>query len=111
MTVKELLIQIRPLLLTHEWVTHWSKGTPTELRIDVEHNHSFHAVGKFDMKDRFNSDYYITEPFTHAYYHGYEGSAESHEYCVLDFEVYRWKLEVDKVDDKLWNLVIETHQT
>lgn len=110
MTVKELLIQIRPLLITHEWATRCSKGTPTELRIDVEHNHSFHVVGKLDMKDRFKDDYYITEPFNHAYYHGYKGY-EPHEYCVLDFEVRRWKLEVDKVNDKLWNLEIDTHQT
>ena len=111
MIVKEFLIQLRPLLITHEWATMWSKGTSTELQIDVEHNHTFHSLGKFSCADVFrNTDYYILEPFEHAYYHGYE-AGKPYEFCVLDLEVYRWKLAEDKSNNKLWHLEIETHQT
>lgn len=111
MTVKELLVQIRPLLTTHEWATLWSAGYTTKLIIDIEHNHTFHSVGKFTRKDDFRgSDHYILEPFVHAYYHGYE-CGEPKEINVLDMEVYRWKLDQDETDDKLWNMSIETHQS
>lgn len=111
MTVRDLLTNIRPLLLTHEWTTLWGKGTLTELRIDIEHNHNFHSVGIINRGDNLrDTDYYILSPFEHAYYHGVF-AGESYETCVLDFEVYRWKLEVDASNDKLWNLEIETRQT
>ena len=112
MTVKELLVQLRPTLVTHSWATLWSDGTPTKLRIDVEHNHTFHAVGEFSrsLEPFRDSDHYILEPFQYSYYHGYQ-YGEPHEFKVLDFEVYRWKLEQDEVNDKLWNLEIETRQT
>lgn len=111
MTVKELLVQIRPLLTTHEWVTLWSAGYTTKLRIDIKHNHTFHSVGIFTRTDDFRrSDYRILEPFTHAYYHGYE-CGEPKAFNVLDMEVYRWKLDQDEKDDQLWNMCIETQQS
>lgn len=110
MTVKELLVQIRPLLTTHEWATLWGAGYATKLRIDIKHNHTFHSVGEFTGKRDFeNSDYTMLEPFKTAYYHGYE-YGKPVELSVLDMEVYRWKLDRDEADDKLWNMSIETKQ-
>ena len=112
MTVKELLIQLRPMLITHAWATLWSQGTRTEQKIDIEHNHYFHAVGKFTTADDFkDTDFYILQPFKYSYYHGYQ-HGKPKEFSILDdFEVYRWRLERDKENDRLWNLEIETHQT
>ena len=110
MTVRELLVQLRPLLPTHEVATLTSYST--DLIIDIEHNHKFHAVGKFSKYDieRSFSDFQILEPFTHSIYDGY-CQGEKKLYSVLDdFEVYRWGIESDE-DEHTWTLQIETHQT
>lgn len=110
MTVRELLIQLRPILPTHEVATLTTYST--DLIIDIEHNHKFHAVGKYSkykLKHNF-SDYEILEPFMHSIYDGYE-KGEKKLYSVLDeFEVYRWSIKSD-ADERIWTLEIETHQT
>lgn len=110
MTVRELLMQLRPILPTHEVATLTTYST--ELVIDIEHNHRFHVVGKYDkykLQHNF-SNYEILEPFRQSIYYGcYEGVQKL--YSVLDdFEVYRWSITKDK-DERIWTIEIETYQT
>ena len=111
MNVRELLTHLAPTLNLHEFTTKQQDGYNCNLKISVEHNHFFHAVGEFTREKHIFSDdsYFILQPFEHSYYHGCI-SDKNYEKCVLDMEVYRWKLEENVNNDKLWHLNIETKQ-
>lgn len=104
MTVKELLVQIAPTLKLHECVTLTS--APTQLTIDIEHNHYFHATGVYRKRDLEGiNEIRLQQPFTNAYYK----SPKKMMSVLDDFEVYRWKL--DRASEDQWRLEIETCQS
>lgn len=109
MKVRELLVKLGEILPTHEVVTLTSMNT--HLIVDIEHNHTFHAVGRYSKRDiEHYSECYFLQPFTHSIYDGYCGG-EKKQYSVLDdFEVYRWAIINDE-DNYTWTIEIETHQT
>ena len=109
MTVRELLIKIGEILPTHEVVTLTSMNT--NLIVDVEHNHTFHAVGRYSKRDiEHYSEYSFLQPFMHSIYEGYE-SGEKKLFSVLDdLEIYRWAITNDE-DSYTWTIEIETNQT
>lgn len=106
MTVKEFLTQIAPTLKLHECVTLTS--APTQLTIDIEHNHYFHATGVYLKSELENiAEISLLRPFTNAYYKGPKKMMS----VLDDFEVYRWKLTRASEDQYQWVLEIETHQS
>lgn len=108
MTVRELLTTISTILKTHEVVT--LTNASTMFIIDIEHNHYFHAVGRYTksaIETAVYPEFMILKPFERTIFKDYNDK----QYSILDdFEVYRWKL-YQKGDSYEWCLDIETKST
>lgn len=116
MTVRDLLKQIAPLLSTHEFCTLWGDGYTCTLIVDIIHNHNFHACCELTRNDIDRSsqlEYVLTQPFEHSYYKSYAYKKKEDVYLSVlnDMTVYRWKLNYEDNQKRIWKLEIETHQS
>ena len=108
MTVKELLTQIQPTLETHECATLYGKGTATKLVIEVIYDHDVHIVGKYSANGRITS-YDILKPFNDVSIHTVSIHTAK-DVKVLDLVVYRWGLQGNETNDRLWRIEIEARE-